>query len=88
MSPKQFRAWLASYGPLPIRGLSPARGARFGKVALVAFEELGENATATAMLGAVIDSLPEEARRFAAEILADAEQHKLRLRRGGKAVAE
>lgn len=84
MSPAKFRAWLTGYGPLPVRGLSPARGARFGKVALVGFNVLGETRSAKSFIGAVFDDLPEEAKRFAATVMADLEKQNIDLRRGSE----
>lgn len=37
MLPMEFVKHVAAYGPLPIRGLSPARGARYGQVAVKDF---------------------------------------------------
>ena len=38
MAVQEFRAWLAFAGMHPIRGISPARGKRYGKILLIDFE--------------------------------------------------
>lgn len=78
----QFKVWLAAYGPAPIRGLSPARSARFGKVALVAFEELGDTRAASSALASVRDRIPAEHRAFYDGLAREAEGMNFRRGRG------
>ena len=79
MSARQFKLWLAAYAPNPIRGCSPARGARFGKMVMIKFEELGALTDATSALQSVMsDAMPDEAKAFYAQCLAEAANVDLR----------
>lgn len=78
MSVDAFKLWLAAYGPNPVRGLSPARGGRFGKVALVGFVEKGETRSAKNMLEAVVGQVPKEAAEFYEQLLREADGVSLR----------
>ena len=70
--------WLASYAPRPHRGLSPARGRRFGKMELVDYKIHGLSSMAEHSLGAVIDGLEsDEAKKLYAEFYADAADKKV-----------
>ena len=80
MTPEEFELWLAGYGPNPIRGLSPARGGRFGKVALVAFEVLGVMSSATTLLEGVSGMIPEHLRERYKDLAKRA--RKVNLRKG------
>jgi hypothetical protein len=81
MSPAQFKAWLVGYAPRPIRGISPARGARFGKLALVGFREVADLKSATGLINSVVEELPEEAKEFAMGVLAEMGDTDVNLRR-------
>jgi hypothetical protein len=86
MTPRQFKCWLAAYAPAPLRGCSPARGARFGKMVMIAFEELGRSSDAGVALGASMrgaDAWPDEAKAFYAGLLAEAMGVDLRKGRAG-----
>lgn len=68
MDAATFEMWLAGYGPAPVRGLSPARGGRFGKVALLSFEELGSCSDASVLLSSVSSGVPDEAKAYYAKL--------------------
>jgi len=69
---EKFKLFLAGYGPNPTRGLSPSRGAKNGKVALIKFEELGKTEDDRAVIDSVMDLIPEEARAFYEQLLVKA----------------
>ncbi len=70
MSLEEFKVWLLAYGPNPLRGLSPARGGRTGKVLLTDFRVVGSCKKDTAALAANnVASLPEHLRAGAEELL-------------------
>lgn len=64
MGPEDFKRFLMFYAPVPMRGLSPARGKKCGKMAVVGFELFGYANDDEAMLKAVSSGLPEEAKAF------------------------
>lgn len=78
MTPKQFKSWLARYAPNPIRGLSPARGARFGKAVLVGFRDLGPLYRGDAALRHVLPLVPPEYQGFYDEMIREAGELDLR----------
>jgi hypothetical protein len=82
MSAEQFRIWLAGYAANPMRGISPARGARYGKLAMVGYRVIGETRSARAFVGAVMDGIPEEARPYYDEIMAGLAKTDIPLRKG------
>lgn len=71
LKPMDFVRFLAKYGPRPMRGLSPARGNRFGKVAVVGHEVIGDFKDDRAILTSVMAGLPEEAREHYEKLLAE-----------------
>lgn len=72
MEPLEFVRFVASYAPLPIRGISPARGNRFGKLAVTGYEILGDSNESA--LKVARDMVPESARKFYDELLASISQ--------------
>ncbi len=74
--PEKFVAWLMAYAPRPVRGLSPARGKRFGKLEVVGFEILGESVSVKNALNSIIPELSDpRAQKLAATMLAKASQY-------------
>jgi hypothetical protein len=69
LPPDQFVAWLAAYAPCPVRGLSPARGRRFGKCEVIAYKIIGATADASNMLRSVRDRLSPDAQKLADELM-------------------
>lgn len=57
--PMTFVSWLAAYVPRPIRGLSPARGRRFGKMEVVDYKLLGKSSNIANALEAVSSTLTD-----------------------------
>ena len=76
-SPKAFVMWLACYAPRPMRGLSPARGRRFGKMELVDYTIHGASHEADINMGAFIDSLSKDGKELVTQLLAEATQNKV-----------
>jgi hypothetical protein len=72
MTADDFKLFLAAYGPKPLRGLSPARGRKFGKVALADFEVLGKTKDDVATLESVMDLVSEEDREFYQSLIEEA----------------
>ena len=70
MEPDAFVAWLAIYAPNPIRGMSPARGGRFGKLAVVDHKILGRICDAEQALKNTAANLPPEAQEYYAKLMA------------------
>ena len=76
--PMSFVLWIASYAPKPLRGLSPARGRRFGKMELVDYKILGSSDVAEKALDAVMPDLKsDEAKKLYAELFATAAKNKV-----------
>jgi len=85
--PKSFILWLAAYAPRPCRGISPARGKRFGKFEVVDYKIGGCSYQAANALTAVLNSVESpEAKRLYTKLLAEAEQNQVDFRKvgGGK----
>jgi hypothetical protein len=82
MTPNAFALWLASYAPRPIRGISPARGKRFGRLAMTGFTVLGEMASAKTSIESVMEGLPEAAREFYQRAAGALAHEDVRLRKG------
>jgi hypothetical protein len=57
--PMTFVSWLAAYVPRPIRGLSPARGRRFGKMEVVDYKVLGKSSSIANALESVYSALTD-----------------------------
>lgn len=75
--PMSFLKWFASYAPRPERGLSPARGKRFGKMELIDYTIHGESKFAETALSAIENSLEsDDAKKIFAELFAHAAAHK------------
>lgn len=75
IEPIKFVAWLAAYVPRPIRGLSPARGKRFGKLELVDYKILGISSSIESALAAVVDDIQDDrAIKIHSEMLSKAKQ--------------
>jgi len=73
--PTKFVAWLTAYVPRPIRGLSPARGKRFGRLEVVDYKILGDSSTIENALNAISGDLQDpRALRIHTELLAKAKQ--------------
>lgn len=82
MDAESFVAWLSCYAPNPTRGMSPARGGRFGKLAVIGYDILGDMMEPTSALGAVIDSVPEEAQQFYKDLMHRAKDGKFSFKPG------
>jgi hypothetical protein len=82
MSTDQFRYWLMAYAPHPIRGLSPARGGRFGRMAMIGYRVVGELRSAKNMLDGVMDDIPDEAKEFYAAAMAELVKKDVPMRKG------
>lgn len=81
--PMKFVSWLIAYAPKPIRGLSPARGKRFGKLEVVAYNIIGESKSITNALTAVENDLEDpRAKKLHAEAFARAKQYDMSFREG------
>lgn len=74
MTVDEFKVWLAAYCIAPLRGMSPARGARYGKLAMTSFTVLGLSSDGKAVLESVLAdpkcALPPEALKFAQGLVA------------------
>lgn len=71
--PMSFLKWFAAYAPRPERGLSPARGKRFGKMELIDYTVHGKSSLAEISLGAIENSLEsDDAKKVYAKLFADA----------------
>lgn len=69
MTPEAFRPHVAQAGLCPLRGLSPARGKRFGKMLLVGYDVVAVNASPLDKLQAALDTLPADlAKQYSSEI--------------------
>lgn len=80
---QKFVAWLISYAPKPIRGLSPARGRRFGKLEVVDYKYLGESQSIESALSAVEDVLDDpRAKKLHVEFMAKAKQYGMSFKDG------
>lgn len=67
----ELRTWLVAYGPNPLRGMSPARGARTGKVALTDFRFIGwTKGEADKVAAHNVTNLPEHLREATLALLA------------------
>ena len=65
----------------PLRGLSPARGARFGRMEMVGFRVLGESRSGKAFVGSVVEDLrSDEAKQFYAQTMEELEKSDIDLR--------
>jgi hypothetical protein len=80
MDPESFVTWLAIYAPNPLRGLSPARGGRFGKMEVVDYKVMGTLANAEEMLVATLanEQMSQEGQVFIKKIMARAKGMNLR----------
>ncbi|KKL57227.1 hypothetical protein LCGC14_2237520 [marine sediment metagenome] len=89
LDPKSFVMWLATYAPRPHRGMSPARGRRFGKMELVEYEIRGSSSIAANSLNAVFDSLEsDDAKKLYASLLSDATKNKVDFSKAAKGGAD
>ncbi len=81
--PMQFIAWLIQYAPKPTRGLSPARGKRFGKLEVIDYHLFGESAKVANALAAVENDIQDpRAKKLHAEMLAKAKQFDMSFKPG------
>ena len=83
LEPEDFVLWIASMAPVPIRGLSPARGKRFGKMEVTSYKVLGATASAATMLTSVMEELSEEGQIFYAQLVTRAKDVNFRSRPKG-----
>lgn len=84
MTVERFKVWLAGYAPNPIRGISPARGARYGALAMTDFKVIGDLRSARTLLDSVMDQIPAEAQEFYKTMRAEYDDNDLILRKGAK----
>jgi hypothetical protein len=76
--PLSFVMALAAYAPNPTRGISPARGRRFGKMEMIDYKIHGLSTKPEHSLGAVIDKLEsDDAKKLYAKLFAEATQNKV-----------
>jgi len=68
MPPERFVAWLCDYAPRPVRGISPARGKRFGKLEVIGWRDLGKVTDFVASAKAVEDLLSDDAKALRASL--------------------
>lgn len=88
--PMKFVSWLVAYAPKPVRGLSPARGKRFGKLEVTGYKLIGESSDISSMLDAVEDDLQDpRAKKLHLELTAKAKQYNMSFKDGkGGSAAE
>lgn len=81
--PMKFLAWLVQYAPKPTRGLSPARGKRFGKLEVIGYQLFGECAVVENTLNAVENDISDpRAKKIHAEMMAKAKQYTMNFKAG------
>lgn len=88
--PMKFVMWLTAYVPRPIRGLSPARGKRFGKLEVVDYKILGESSNIATSLSAIEKDIEDpRAQKIFADLFAKATQYNMSFKEGkGGAIAD
>jgi hypothetical protein len=88
--PEKFVAWMMSYAPRPVRGLSPARGRRFGRLEVVGYKIFGQSEKIENALGSVVDAFEDpRAKKLAIEMMARAKQYDMSFKpkKGGEVPA-
>ncbi len=81
--PHKFIAWLVAYAPKPVRGLSPARGKRFGKLEVINYKLIGESSNIENALSAVENDLQDpRAKKLHLELMARAKQYNMSFKEG------
>lgn len=86
---QKFIAWLVAYVPKPIRGLSPARGKRFGKLEVIDYKYLGESQSIESALSAVENDIEDpRAKKIHLELMAKAKQYGMSFKDGKGGAAE
>lgn len=80
---QKFIAWMVAYCPKPMRGLSPARGKRFGKLEVVDYKYIGESQNIESALSAVEGDLEDpRAKKIHLELMAKAKQYGMNFKDG------
>jgi len=80
---QKFLAWMVAYVPKPIRGLSPARGKRFGKLEVVDYKYIGESQSIENALSAIESNLDDpRAKKIHLELMAKAKQYNMSFKDG------
>jgi hypothetical protein len=87
--PKTFVMWLAAYAPRPKRGLSPARGRRFGKMELIDYKISGLSDDVAISLDSVLNTVEsDEAKMLLAKLYAEASASKVHYTKSDKGGAK
>lgn len=75
--PTTFVSWLISYAPRPIRGISPARGKRFGKLEVIDYKIGGDSTIVENALNSIANDISDpRAVKLHTAMLAKAKQFK------------
>lgn len=74
--PMKFVSWMVAYAPNPLRGLSPARGKRFGKMEVIDYKIAKDSSVAESALAAIESELSDpRAKKLHMEMMARAKQY-------------
>jgi len=91
MSLPEFRSFLMLSGLQPIRGLSPARGKRYGRMLLIGFDSVRDTRNVKAAIEMALHTLPEELRKQYESVISEhldaADGLRLASKGGGEAEA-